>query len=239
MTDDPELTARLVDRSRSAGHREDACRWADPGGLARSLPGLATIGAPALVAVVGDATRFPTARHFKSFTGLTPRAAETGQTDRKGQPMSRGRTGAAAHHPGPGRGQRPPPGPTTGAPLLHPDRRTRREPHQGRLRNRRRPGRTRLDGAAPQHALRRLRHRQRPGHPSRGQEDRRRALDRPTRGPGPATQPQEHQPGPGGEGPSASPHITPQVRHPKAPTNEATFPSAILTPTATVRKTHP
>ncbi|MFC5952431.1 transposase, partial [Pseudonocardia lutea] len=38
--------------------------------MARSLPGLASVGAPALVAVVGDASRFPSARHFKSFTGL-------------------------------------------------------------------------------------------------------------------------------------------------------------------------
>lgn len=75
-----------------AGHaqaREQAYRWVDPAGLARSLPGLATIGAPALVAVLGDPHRFPTARHVRSFTGLAPRASETGETDRKGQPMSK------------------------------------------------------------------------------------------------------------------------------------------------------
>jgi transposase len=75
-----------------AGHaqaREEAYRWADPGQLARSLPGLAAVGGPALVAVMGRAGRFPTARHFKSFTGLAPRALETGETDRKGQPMSK------------------------------------------------------------------------------------------------------------------------------------------------------
>jgi transposase len=72
-----------------AAHREDAYRWADPGRLARSLPGLGAIGAPALVAAVGDPHRFPSARHFRSFTGLTPRASETGETDRKGQPMSK------------------------------------------------------------------------------------------------------------------------------------------------------
>jgi len=57
--------------------------------LARSLPGLALIGAPVLVAVMGRAARFPTAGHFRSYTGLTPRASETGNTDRKGQPMSK------------------------------------------------------------------------------------------------------------------------------------------------------
>ncbi len=72
-----------------AAHREDAYRWADPGQLARSLPGLSTVGAPAVVAAVGDPHRFPSARHFRSFTGLTPRASETGETDRKGQPMSK------------------------------------------------------------------------------------------------------------------------------------------------------
>lgn len=75
-----------------AGHaqaREEAYRWADPGQLARSLPGLAAVGGPALTAIMGRAGRFPTARHFKSFTGLAPRASETGETDRKGQPMSK------------------------------------------------------------------------------------------------------------------------------------------------------
>jgi len=44
---------------------------------------------PVLVAVMGRAARFPTAGHFRSYTGLTPRASETGNTDRKGQPMSK------------------------------------------------------------------------------------------------------------------------------------------------------
>jgi transposase len=83
------LRATQAELDAHATHREDAYRWADPGGLARSLPGLASVGAPALVAVVGDASRFPSARHFKSFTGLAPRASETGDTDRKGQPMSK------------------------------------------------------------------------------------------------------------------------------------------------------
>jgi len=38
---------------------------------------------------MGRPGRFPTGSAFKSFTGLTPKASETGNTDRKGQPMSK------------------------------------------------------------------------------------------------------------------------------------------------------
>ena len=38
---------------------------------------------------MGDPARFPTGAHFKSYTGLAPRASETGNTDRKGQPMTK------------------------------------------------------------------------------------------------------------------------------------------------------
>lgn len=69
--------------------REQAYRLVDPDQLARSLPGVATIGGPALAALVGDARRFPDGASFRSFTGLAPRASETGETDRKGQPMSK------------------------------------------------------------------------------------------------------------------------------------------------------
>ena len=37
----------------------------------------------------GRAPRFPSAAHFRSFTGLAPKASETGNTDRKGQAMSK------------------------------------------------------------------------------------------------------------------------------------------------------
>jgi hypothetical protein len=72
-----------------ASGREVCSRRVDPSALARSLPGLATVGGPALVATMGQASRFPTASRFRSFTGLTPRASETGQVDRKGQPISK------------------------------------------------------------------------------------------------------------------------------------------------------
>jgi transposase len=72
-----------------AARREEAYRWADHGQLARSLPGIAEVGGPVLAAAIGRAGRFPTGAQFKSYAGLAPRASETGNTDRKGQPMSK------------------------------------------------------------------------------------------------------------------------------------------------------
>jgi transposase len=61
----------------------------DPGQLARSLPGFAEISAPVLVAVMGRPGRFRDSTRFRSYAGLAPRASQTGQTGRKGQPMSK------------------------------------------------------------------------------------------------------------------------------------------------------
>ncbi|MET0579078.1 MAG: transposase [Ilumatobacteraceae bacterium] len=75
-----------------AGHateRESCYRWIDPAGLARSLPGLADVGGPTLVAAMGDPARFTRGKQFRAFTGLTPKASQTGDTDRKGQHMSK------------------------------------------------------------------------------------------------------------------------------------------------------
>jgi transposase len=83
------LRATQAELDRHATKREACYRWVDPGALARSLPGLAEIGAPALVATMGPASRFATAAKFRCFTGLAPKASETGQTDRKGQPISK------------------------------------------------------------------------------------------------------------------------------------------------------
>jgi transposase len=38
-----------------------------------TIPGIGLITAPALVAFVGDIHRFPSARHFASCLGLTPK----------------------------------------------------------------------------------------------------------------------------------------------------------------------
>ena len=83
------LKAVQVELAAHAAEREKAYRWVDPCQLARSLPGIADIGGPALVAAIGDPSRFPTGKQFRAFTGLTPKASETGDTDRKGQPMSK------------------------------------------------------------------------------------------------------------------------------------------------------
>jgi len=80
------VRAELADH---AAARAEAYRFTDPARLAASLPGLAEVGAPAVTAITGRASRFRTGRQFRSFTGLAPRASETGETDRKGQPMSK------------------------------------------------------------------------------------------------------------------------------------------------------
>jgi transposase len=83
------LRAAQAELAAHANQRETAYHCVDPGALARSLPGLADIGGPALVATMGDPSRFHTGKQFRSFTGLVPRADETGDTDRKGQTMSK------------------------------------------------------------------------------------------------------------------------------------------------------
>lgn len=69
--------------------REEAYREVDPTGLARSLPGIARVGAPLGVAFTGRPGRFPSGDRYASYVGLVPRSSETGETDRKGQPMTK------------------------------------------------------------------------------------------------------------------------------------------------------
>ena len=57
--------------------------------VARSLPGVGIIGGPLLVAAMGRPGRFARAASFRRFTGLTPRASETGESDAKGEAMSK------------------------------------------------------------------------------------------------------------------------------------------------------
>lgn len=83
------LRATQAELAAHARQREACYRRVDPAALARSLPGLATIGGPALVATMGTASRFATAAKFRCFTGLAPKASETGHSDRKGQPISK------------------------------------------------------------------------------------------------------------------------------------------------------
>lgn len=83
------LRAVQAELAVHAAAREAAYQTVDPDGLARSVPGLATVGGPALVAAMGDPARFARGKQFRAFTGLVPKASETGDTDRKGQPMSK------------------------------------------------------------------------------------------------------------------------------------------------------
>jgi transposase len=83
------LRATEAELAHHAAEREDCYRWVDPGALARSLPGLGLVGGPALVAAMGQPGRFRRGKQFRSYTGLIPKASETGEIDRKGQPMSK------------------------------------------------------------------------------------------------------------------------------------------------------
>jgi transposase len=79
-----EATLRPLER-----RREQAYRRVDPAQLARSLPGIAKVGAPLGVAFTGRPGRFPDGDHYASYVGLVPGSSETGDTDRKGQPMTK------------------------------------------------------------------------------------------------------------------------------------------------------
>lgn len=79
----------IAERDRHAKVREDVYHDVDPTGLARSLPGVAAIGGPVLVAGLLRPGRFPNAAAFKAYCGLAPKASETGQTEAKGQPISK------------------------------------------------------------------------------------------------------------------------------------------------------
>ena len=83
------LRAIQAELAAHAAERERCYRWVDPTALARSLPGLADVGGPALAACMGDPKRFDRGKQFRAFTGLVPKASETGDTDRKGQHMSK------------------------------------------------------------------------------------------------------------------------------------------------------
>jgi transposase len=83
------VRAAEAERSRHEHARDAALACVDPAGLASSLPGLGPVSTAQLVATMGRPGRFPNGGAFKAFTGLTPRASETGQTDRKHQPMTK------------------------------------------------------------------------------------------------------------------------------------------------------
>ncbi len=56
----------------------------------RTIPGIGSITASALVAFVGDVQRFPSGRHFASYLGLTPKEFSSGSRRRLGSISKRG-----------------------------------------------------------------------------------------------------------------------------------------------------
>ena len=56
----------------------------------KTVPGIGLLTATALVALVGDASRFPTGRHLASYLGLTPREFSSGESRRRGRITKRG-----------------------------------------------------------------------------------------------------------------------------------------------------
>ena len=101
------LQAIEAELAAHAAAREDAYRQVDPGQIARTLPGLAEIGGPAMTAIMGKPGRFPGGHHFKSYPGPGP----PGQRDRRDRPQGRadeqGRAIPGPGHHDPGRRHRP------------------------------------------------------------------------------------------------------------------------------------
>ena len=60
--------------------------------LLRTVPGIGVLTATALAGFVGEPTRFPSARHFSSYLGLTPRESSSGFKRRMGRISKRGNT---------------------------------------------------------------------------------------------------------------------------------------------------
>ena len=56
----------------------------------QTIPGIGLLTATALVAIVGDVTRFRSGRHFSSYLGLTPRERSSGNVRRLGSISKRG-----------------------------------------------------------------------------------------------------------------------------------------------------
>ena len=83
------LRAVQAELAGHAAERERCYRWVDPATLARTLPGLAEVGGANVVAIMGDPARFAKGKQFRAFTGLVARTSDTGDTNRKGQPMSK------------------------------------------------------------------------------------------------------------------------------------------------------
>jgi hypothetical protein len=104
------LRTTQAELAAHATEREACYRWVDPAALARSLPGLAEIGGPALVATMGRPSGSPPPP-----SSAAHRPGPQGIGERPERPQApahlQGRQPAAADHPDPRRRQRPPPRP--------------------------------------------------------------------------------------------------------------------------------
>ena len=94
LAEEVKTEARLLETTEAelalhAKDRAKAYAGADPKGLARSLPGIGEVGAASLVAAIGRPGRFSNGGQVRSFCGLTPKSSETGESDRKGQPLTK------------------------------------------------------------------------------------------------------------------------------------------------------
>jgi len=75
---------------RCEGHLERLGKEIPMVAQLRSIPGIGLLTATALLASVGEAHRFPTARHFASYLGLTPKENSSGGKRRLGRISKRG-----------------------------------------------------------------------------------------------------------------------------------------------------
>jgi transposase len=78
-----------AERAAHSKAREAAYAKVDPTGLARSLPGIAAVGGPVLVASMGRPGRFANGSAFKSFSGLAPKSSGTGESETKGEGITK------------------------------------------------------------------------------------------------------------------------------------------------------
>jgi transposase len=82
-----ELERRLAELE---GRLEALARQSELAARLRSVPGIGLLTATALAGFVGDLRRFPSARHFASYLGLTPRERSSGAIRRLGAISKRG-----------------------------------------------------------------------------------------------------------------------------------------------------
>lgn len=71
----------------------DLYSQADPAGIVRSAPGLATTLAAGILGRIGDLNRFRNLAGVRSFTGLVPKVDQSGHTDVHGPPSKKGDPG--------------------------------------------------------------------------------------------------------------------------------------------------